>query len=149
MQRLLWLGLLACVGISCEQNSTLYEDIPTEVVAIAAHSHNAPSYHPVPDSLQLRFNPLLRLLRVNVVAEGCDPKPKTQLTVEDNRIVVQFDMDNGCVHVVPEYFDVDINLSPVHPDVFQLIIEEKDFETQSMGRIVMQRNIDVRTLPGI
>ncbi len=145
----LLLGLLVCVNLACGQKNTLYEDIPTEVVAIAAHSHSTANYQPVPDSLQLRFNPLLRLLRINVVAEGCEPKPKTQLMVEAGRIIVQFDMDNGCEHVAPEYFDVDINISPIHSDVFQLIVEEKDFETQSAGRIVMQRSIDVRKLPGI
>lgn len=145
----LLLALLACVSISCGQKNTLYEEIPTEVVAITAHSHSAANYQPVPDSLQLRFNPLLRLLRINVVAEGCAPKPKTQLTVETGRLIVQFDMDNNCVDTVPEHFDVDINISPIHADVFQLIVEEKDFETQSVGRIVMQRSIDVRKLPGI
>lgn len=140
---------LAGFNVSCEQNHSLYEGIATEVVSIAAHSHSAANYQPVPDSLQLRFNPLLRLLRLNVVSEGCGPSPKAQLTAEASRIIVQFDMENSCVHVQPEFFDVDLNLSPVHPDVFQLIVEEKDFEKEGAGRILLQRQIDVRKLPGI
>lgn len=146
---LLALLLLAGFNFSCEQNNSLYEGLPTEVVSLAAHSHSAANYQPVPDSLQLRFNPLLRLLRINVVSEGCGPAPKAQLTAEASRIIVQFDMENSCVHAQPEFFDVDINLSPVHPDVFQLIVEEKDFEKEGAGKILMQRQIDVRKLPGI
>jgi hypothetical protein len=143
------LFVLACVSVACEQKNSLYEGIPTEVVAIAAHSHSAANYQPVPDSLQLRFNSLLRLLRINVVSEGCGPNPKAKLTAEEDRIIVQFDMENSCVHVVPEYFDVDLSLSPIHPDVFQLIVEEKDFEQQGAGKILLQRRIDVRELPGL
>ncbi len=147
-RNLLALLLLAWVSVACEQRNSLYEDIPTEVVALATHSHSAANYQPVPDSLQLRFNPLLRLLRINVVSEGCGPNPKAKLTAEEDRILVQFDMENSCVHVVPEFFDVDINLSPIHPEVFQLIVEEKDFEQEGAGKILLQRRIDVRELPG-
>lgn len=149
IKKILALLLLVLASISCEQKNSLYEDIPTEIVAIATHSHDAPGYQPVPDSLQLRFNKVLRLLRVNVVSQGCGPNPKTKFTLEGDRMIIQFDMENSCVHAVPEFFDVDINVSPVHLDVFRLIVEESDFETEGSGRTLLNRQVDVRVLPGI
>jgi len=147
MKKILVLLLFVLASTACEQKKSLYEDIPTEVVSVIAHSHNELDYQPVPDSLQLRFNTLLRLLRVNVVSEGCGPNPEAKLTVEQDRLIIQFDLQSSCVHDDPEFFDVEINLSPVHPDVFQLIVEEKDFETSFPGRILLNRRVDVRELP--
>ncbi len=147
MKKILVLLLFVLASTACEQKKSLYEDIPTEVVSIIAHSHSELDYQPVPDSLQLRFNSLLRLLRINVVSEGCGPDPEAQLIVEQDRIIIQFDMQSSCVHETPEFFDVGIDLSPVHSEVFQLIVEEKDFETSLPGRIVLNRRVDVRVLP--
>jgi len=149
MKKIFILFLLLCLSTACEQKNSLFSEIPTEVVSLAAYSHNDPNYQPVPDSLQLRFSKVLRLLRINVVSAACEPEPKAMLTLENERMIVQFDMQDSCVQAPPELFDVDISLSPIHLDVFQLIVEEKDFATNLPGKILLSRRVDVRELPGI
>lgn len=149
MKKILFALFLLLAATACEQSSSLYRDLPTEVAGIFAHSHGDTTYHPVPDSLQLRYNRLLRLLRINVVAQGCGPSPEARLTVESDRIIVQFDMKNSCVHVIPEWFDVDISLSPVHLEAFQLIVEEKSFASNEPGTILLNRRVVVQELPGL
>lgn len=149
MRRTLFILFLLLTGTACEQSNSLYRAIPTEVAGIFAHSHNDSAYHPLPDSLQLRYSRLLRLLRINVVTQGCGPSPEARLTVESDRIIVQFDMKNSCRHVIPEWFDVDLSLSPVHLEVFQLIVEEKSFATNEPGTILLNRRVVVEELPGL
>lgn len=144
------LPVAAALG-ACERTpASLYEGLPTEVVAIAAYAHAAPNYHPVPDSLQLRFNRVLRLLRINVVADGCEPQPAARVvTAGNDRLVIQFDMNNACAPAAPAPCDVDIHVSPIHPDEFQLIVEARDFESDSPGQIVLNRRVAVQRLPGL
>ncbi len=149
MKKLFILFLFLVASTACERKTSLFSEIPTEVVALAAYSHNDPNYQPVADSLQLRFSKLLRLLRINVVSAACAPRPEAKLALENERMIIQLDMQDSCAHATPELFDVDISVSPVHPDVFQLIIEEKDFETNLPGKILLNRRIDVRELPGL
>ncbi|MDZ7269723.1 MAG: hypothetical protein ONB48_20930 [candidate division KSB1 bacterium] len=133
---------------SCGRTPTsLYEGIPTDIVAIAAYSHADPAYHPVPDSLRLRFHRLLRLLRVTVVAEGCAPQPAARVaSAGHDHLVIQFDMNNACIPPAP--FDVDIHVSPIHPDTFHLTVEMRDFESDAPGQIVLNRQVSVQRLPG-
>lgn len=149
MKRIFLVLLLVLMSAACKQSNTLYSDIPTEIAVIAAHSHSDSTYHPVPDSLQLRYNRLLRLLRINVVTQGCGPSPEARLTIEGERIIVQFDMKNSCIHVQPEWFDVDLSLSPVHLESFQLIVEEKSFTMDEPGTILLNRRVQVEDLPGL
>jgi len=62
---------------------------------------------------------------------------------------IGFDKKNGCMHVRPEFFDVDIFVSPVHLDVFHLVVEERNFGQNAAGHIVLSLPVDVRQLPGI
>lgn len=142
--------LIAALAGACEKQSTsLYADIPTDIVAISAYSHNSPDYQPVPDSLQLRFNKVLRLLRLNLVVDGCDPQPQAELEDGGDRILIRLDMNNSCTPSGSERFDVDIHLSPVHVDVFQLVVEARDLDGNAPGQIIFNRNIDVTELPGL
>lgn len=140
---LLWLA-----GCSPEQTS-LYENIKTEVVAIKATSHDQPGYQPVPEASRLRFDKALRMLRVAVQTTGCGPKPEAKVEESSGRLLIQFDMKNTCEHVVAEGFDVDILVSPVHEDVFRLIVENRNFASDETGFILLNQLVDVRTLPGI
>ena len=139
----LWL-----VGCSPEQTS-LYKDIKTDVVAIKATSYDQPGYQPPPDSLRLRFDKVLRMLRVVVKTDGCDPKPEAKVEESAGRLLIQFDMKNTCVHVRAEFFDVDMLVSPVHEDVFRLIVESRDFTSNETGIVLLNQLVDVRTLPGV
>jgi hypothetical protein len=58
-------------------------------------------------------------------------------------------MKNTCVHVRAEFFDVDILVSPVHEDVFRLIVESRSFAGNEAGVVLLNRLVDVRTLPGV
>lgn len=149
MKKLFILFPLLFASTACERENSLYSELPTEIIALAAHSHNDPNYQPVADSLQLRFSNLLRLLRINVVSAACDPHPQAQLTLENARMIIQIDMQDSCALAAPELFDVDINVSPVHLNTFQLIVEEKDFTTNLPGKILLSRRVDVRELPGL
>jgi hypothetical protein len=139
----LWLA-----GCSPEQTS-LYKDIKTSIVAIKATSHDQPGYQPVPDSLRFRFDKVLRMLRVVVKTDGCEPKPEAKVEESPGRLLIQFDMKNTCVHVRAEFFDVDILVSPVHEDVFRLIVEERNFASDEVGVVLFNQLVDVRTLPGV
>jgi len=139
----LWLA-----GCSPEQTS-LYENIKTGVVAIKATSHDQAGYQPVPDSLRLRFDKTLRMLRVVVKADGCGPEPEAKVEESSGRLLIQFDMKNTCVHVRAEFFDVDMLVSPVHEDVFRLIVESRNFASDETGIILLNQLVDVRTLPGV
>ncbi len=141
-------GLMA---LSCKSESfSLYEGIETGIVSAKAYSHADSSYKPVPDSLRLRFQRQLRMLRCTVVSSGCQPQLETRLEATPARITIRYDMHNACVHVQAELFDVDIFISPVHPDTFQLLIEEVDFSSSDAAarQVVLNRWVDVRTLPG-
>jgi len=133
--------LAAC---SPEQQTSLYEDIKTDVVAIKATSHDQPGYQPVPDSLRLRFDKTLRALRVTVVADGCGPLPQAKVEESAGRLLVQLDMKNTCVHVRAEFFDVDMLISPVHEDEFRLLVIGND-----PGLVLLNQLVDVRKLPGV
>jgi hypothetical protein len=139
----LWLA-----GCSPEQTS-LYENIKTSVVAIKATSHDQAGYQPVPDSLRLRFDKALRMLRVVVKTSGCGPEPEAKVEESPGRLLIQFDMKNTCVHVRAEFFDVDILVSPVHEDVFRLIVEERNFASDEAGVVLLNQLVDVRILPGV
>jgi hypothetical protein len=141
-------GLLLLINCTQEQSS-LFENIKTDVVAIQASSHDRPGYKPVPDSLRLRFDKILRLLRVVVVTTGCGPQPEAKVEESPGRLLIQLDMNDTCVHVQPEFFDVDILVSPVHADVFRLIVEQLDFDSNQPGVILLNQLVDVRTLPGL
>jgi hypothetical protein len=140
---LLWL-----VSCSPEQTS-LYENIKTDVVAIKATSYDQPGYQPVPDSLRLRFDKTLRMLRVVATTGGCGPVPEAKVEESPGRLLIQFDMKNTCVHVRAEYFDVDMLVSPVHEDVFRLIVEERNFASDEAGVVLLNQLVDVRQLPGV
>jgi hypothetical protein len=149
----IFLPIAASLGFfywSCQENYSLYEDIPTVVTAAQVHSHNEAGYTPVPDSLRLRFQPQLRMLRCTVVAEGCDPHLETRVEATFTQLTIRFDMNNACRHDLPEYFDVDIFVSPVHPDTFALVVEQVDFAANDPAsrRVVLSERVNVRTLPG-
>jgi len=129
---------------SPEQQTSLYEDIKTGVVAIKATSHDQSGYQPVPDSLRLRFDKTLRALRVTVVADGCGPLPQAKAEESPGRLLVQLDMKNTCVHVRAEFFDVDMLISPVHEDEFRLLVVGAD-----PGLVLLNLLVDVRQLPGV
>ncbi|MDZ7361235.1 MAG: hypothetical protein ONB46_10980 [candidate division KSB1 bacterium] len=140
----LWLA-----SCSPEQTS-LYENIKTTVVAIQALSHDQPGYQPVPDSLRLRFDKFLRALRVVVKTDGCGPQPEAKVEESPGRLLIQFDMKNTCGHVKAEFFDVDILVSPVHENEIRLIVEQRDFRNNSdPGIVLLNQLIDVRKLPGM
>jgi hypothetical protein len=139
---------LLLTNCSPEQTS-LYENIKTGVVAIKAHSHDQPGYQPVPDSLRLRFDKALRMLRVVVKTSGCGPEPEAKVEESSGRLLIQFDMKNTCDHVRAEFFDVDILVSPVHEDVFRLIVESRNFASDETGVVLLNQLVDVRTLPGV
>ena len=134
---------------SPEQQTSLYEDIKTDVAAIKATSHDQPGYQPAPDSLRLRFDKTLRALRVTVVADGCGPLPQGKVEESPGRLLVQFDMKDTCVHVRAEFFDVDMLISPVHEDEFRLLVERRNFSNNAPGVILLNRLVDVRQLPGL
>jgi hypothetical protein len=139
---------LLLTGCSPEQTS-LYENIKTGVVAIKATSYDQPGYQPVPDSLRLRFDKTLRMLRAVVKTDGCGPEPEAKVEESPGRLLIQCDMKNTCVHVRAEFFDVDILVSPVHEDVFRLIVESRSFAGNEAGVVLLNRLVDVRTLPGV
>lgn len=144
----LGVGLMA---LSCKnENFSLYEDIETGIVSATAYSHADSTYSPVPDSLRVRFQRQLRMLRCTVVSSGCKPQLEARLEVSPRLVTIRFDMNNTCLHVAAEFFDVDIFISPVHPDTFQLLIEEVDFSSSDAAarQVVLNRRVDVRTLPG-
>jgi hypothetical protein len=145
---LLLAAALWLTGCSPEQTS-LYENIKTSVVAIKATSYDQPGYQPVPDSLRLRFDKVLRMLRVVVKTDGCGPEPETKVEESSGRLLIQFDMKNTCVHVRAEIFDVDMLVSPVHEDIFRLIVEERNFAGDEAGIVLLNQLVDVRTLPGV
>lgn len=136
--------------ISCSPEQTsLYEKIKTSIVAIKATSHDQPGYQPVPDSLRLRFDKTLRMLRVVVKTAGCGPEPEAKAEESPGRLLIQFDMKNACVHVRAEFFDVDMLVSPVHEDVFRLTVEERNFASDEAGVVLLNQLVDVRQLPGV
>lgn len=148
--KLIGVMLIAALMYSCDRQSTsLYADIPTALVSLSAYSHNAPNYQPVPDSLQLRFNKVLRLLRLTIVVEGCNPQPHAEIETGSERIVIRLDMNNACTPASGELFDVDIYLSPIHPDVLQLVVEARDLDSNAPGQIIFNKKIDVRQLPSL
>ncbi|MGH7598414.1 MAG: hypothetical protein ACREOI_18820 [bacterium] len=142
--------VFSLLHISCSPEQTsLYENIKTGVAAIKATSHDQPGYQPVPDSLRLRFDKTLRMLRVVVKTDGCEPEPEAKVEEISGRLLIQFDMKNTCVHVRAEFFDVDILVSPVHEDVFRLIVESRNFASDETGAILLNQLVDVRELPGV
>lgn len=145
---LIVLALPWLAGCSSEQTS-LYENIKTGVVAIKATSHDQPGYQPVPDTSRLRFDKALRMLRVVATTGGCGPKPEAKVEESPGRLHIQLDMKNTCVHVRAEYFDVDMLVSPVHEDVFRLIVEERSFDSSETGAVLLNQLVDVRQLPGV
>lgn len=145
---LLLAALLGFSNCSPEQTS-LYEDIKTDIVSIKATSHDQSGYQPVPDSLRLRFDKTLRALRITVVADGCGPLPQAKVEESTGRLLVQFDMKDTCVHVRAEFFDVDMLISPVHEDEFRLIVEQSNFNNNDPGVILLNQLVDVRKLPGV
>jgi hypothetical protein len=141
---------ISLIFVNCTQEQTsLFENIKTDIIAIKATSHDQPGYTPVPDSLRLRFDKILRLLRAVVVTTGCGPQPEAKVEESPGRLLIQLDMNDTCVHVQPEFFDVDILVSPVHADVFRLIVEQLDFDSNQPGVILLNQLVDVRTLPGL
>jgi hypothetical protein len=59
-------------------------------------------------------------------------------------------MKNTCVHVKPEFFDVDILVSPVHENEIRLIVEQRDFRNSSdPGVVLINQVVDVRKLPAV
>lgn len=147
---LLLIGGLFFLNVSCQDNYSLYEDIDTIITGAQTFSHSDSSYKPVPDSLRLRFQPQLRMLRCTVVAEGCDPHLEARLEMTSSKLTIRFDMKNTCVHDAPEYFDVDIFISPVHPDNFDLVVEQINLATNDPAsrRVALSERVNVRTLPG-
>src|SRR5574341_613343 len=132
---------------SCDpEQTTLYEDIKTSVVAIKATTYDQSGYQPVPDSLRLRFDKILRMLRVVAKTDGCEPLPEAKVEESPGRLLIQFDMKNTCVHVRAEFFDVDMLVSPVHEDMFRLIVEQRDFSSNESGVILLDQVVDVRKL---
>lgn len=148
---LLFILSIGVLSQSCTDESySLYEDIATGITSAKAYSHSDPDYKPVPDSLRLRFQPQLRMLRCTVVAGGCDPHLEARLEATSTQLTIRFDMKNACVHDTTEYFDVDIFVSPVHPDTFALVVEQVDFATNDPAsrRVALSERVNVRTLPG-
>lgn len=138
-------AVVACfcfVACASEPPTSLYKDIKTEVVAIKSTSYDQPGYVPVPDSLQLRFDKILRALRVVVKAAGCDSLPQATVEESAGRLTVILDMQNGCVPVREEFFDVDILISPVHEDEFRLLVI-----SQNPGLVLLDQVVEVRKLP--
>ena len=136
------------VNCSPEQAS-LYGNIKTVVVAIKAISHDQSGYQPVPDSLRLRFDKTLRALRVVVKTDGCGPQPSAKVEETTGRLQIQFDMKDTCVHVRAEFFDVDMLVSPVHENEFRLIVEQRNFNSNDPGVILLNQLVDVTKLPGV
>jgi hypothetical protein len=134
---------------SPEQTGSLYENIEIGVVAIKATSYDEPGYQPVPDSLRLRFDKILRAFLVTVKTDGCGPQPEAKVEESAGRLLIQFDMKNTCVHIRAEFFDVDILVSPVHEDEFRLIVEQRNFSGNEPGIILLNQLVDVRKLPGM
>lgn len=148
--RVLLVLVFACSISACEEGGPLYEDIPTAITGTEIKSHSAPGYIAVPDSLRLRFQRQLRMLRCTVVAVGCDPHLETRLEATSTLLTVRFDMNNACVSDAPVYFDVDLYISPVHPDEFDLIVEQVDFAAgdSTFRQVMLSQHVNVRTLPG-
>jgi hypothetical protein len=121
---------------------SLYEDTKTEVVVIKATSYDQPGYQPVPDSLRLRFDKPQRALRLVVKASGCGSLPKANVEESTGRLTVLLDMQNGCVPVREEFFDVDMLISPVREDEFRLSVISYD-----PGLVLLNQLVDVRQLP--
>jgi hypothetical protein len=130
------------VACASEQPTSLYKDIKTGVVAVKSTSYDRPGYVPVPDSLRLRFDKILRALRVVVKAAGCDSLPQATVEESAGRLTVLLDMQNGCVPVREEFFDVDMLISPVHEDEFRLLVISYD-----PGLVLLDQLVDVRKLP--
>jgi len=147
---LLFISGLFFLNVSCQDNYSLYDDIATGITVAQVYSHGDANYKPVPDSLRLRFQPQLRMLRCTVVAEGCDPHLEARLEATSTQLTIHFDMKNACVHDAPEYFDVDIFVSPVHPDSFNLVVEQINLATNDPAsrRVALSERVNVRTLPG-
>jgi hypothetical protein len=139
------LGLTSCDP----EQATLYENIKTDMVAIKATSYDQSGYQPVPDSLRLRFDKILRMLRVVAKTDGCEPQPEAKVQESPGRLLIQLDMKNDCVHGRAEFFDVDMLVSPVHEDMFRLIVEQRDFSSDQAGAILIDQIVDVRKLPGV
>lgn len=140
--------VMLCSACSPKQSS-LYENITTSVVGINATSYDQSGYQPVPDSLRLRFDRILRALRVVVKTDGCGPKPEAKVEESPGRLYIRFDMRNTCAHVRAEFFDVDILVSPVHEDEIRLIVEQRNFDSDEPGIVLLNLLIDVRILPGV
>ena len=146
--------LVAGVGVlsfSCQSSYSLYEGIDTGIVSTQAHSYLDSTYTPVPDSLRLRFQAQLRLLQSTALAAGCEPHVEARLELSPGVIHIRFDMHNRCLPERADVHDVDIVISPVHPDTFRLIVEQVDFSgtiPDFTGQIVLNRRVDVRSLPG-
>lgn len=136
---LFWLA--ACAS---ESPTSLYENIKTSVVAIKSTSYEQSGYQPVPDSLRLRFDKTLRALRVVVKAAGCDSLPQANVEESAGRLTVILDMQNGCVPVHEEFFDVDMLISPVHEAEFRLLVISAD-----PGLVLLDQLVDTRKLPGL
>lgn len=147
---LLLISGMCFINLSCQDNYSLYEDLETIVTGTEVHSHNTPGYTPVPDSLRLRFQPQLRMLHCTVVSEGCDPHLEARVEATSTQLTIRFDMNNACDHDVPEYFDVDIFVSPVHPDTFALVVEQVDFASNDSAsrQVLLSERVNVRLLPG-
>jgi len=145
---LLFISNFWLAGCSPEQTS-LYENIKTSVVAVKATSHDQSGYQPVPDSLRLRFDQALRMLRVVVKTDGCEPQPEAKVEESFGRLLIQFDMKNTCVHVRAEFFDVEMLVSPLHENEFRLLVERRHFGSDASGIILMNEFVDVRKLPGV
>jgi hypothetical protein len=138
------LALFCFAACGAEPPTSLYKDIKTGVVAVKSTSYDQPGYQPVPDSLRLRFDKILRALRVVVKAAGCDSLPQADVEERAGRLSVLLDMQNGCVPVREEFFDVDMLISPVHEDEFRLLVISHD-----PGLVLLDQLVDVRKLPGL
>jgi len=136
-------------GNCSPEQTALYENIKTGVVAIKATSYDQSGYQPVPDSLRLRFDKILRALRVIVKTDGCGPQPEAKVEESSGRLLIQFDMKDTCVHVRAEFFDVDVLVSPVHEDEIRLIVERRNFSNNDPGIVLLNQFIDLRKLPGV
>ncbi len=135
---------------SCEpEQVSSYSNIKTDLVAIKATSYDQSGYQPVADSLRLRFDKTLRMLRVVVKTDGCEPQPEAKVEESSGRLLIQLDMKNNCVHVRAEFFDVEMLVSPVHEDVFRLVVESRDFSNNEAGIVLLDQVVDVRKLPGV
>jgi len=144
----LFVTSMTLMNLSCQGGYSLYEGIDTGIVSAKAYSHDDSTYTPVPDSLRLRFQRQLRMLRATVVTDGCGPSLEARLEDALDKITIRFEMHNTCIHVRPEFFDVDIFISPVHPNEFQLVIEQTEFSRNDVSQVVLNQQVDVRKLPG-